>query len=501
MMVLRSILFFFMTIGLGCGFCNPVYSQVQNNNSITIWIIYDKNATRAIDKVIRLYKSQGNEINIRYRIIPWEKAYDIFEGKTSFELEISESGNSPDIIQVPSTWSAHLIQQGFLHDLSNEDWINRDLYSQLVWSTCEKNSQLYAIPWFIDVRVLYYRKDILNLLGLNQNNLNSWNSLKSAANMIQKSEIQLGTKIVPSTGEKVFVPASDGNKALKPLGISARMDKGWNVIHNVIGPHYWARTGGREFPLFINHKGGIGISTELESDIAFYCGLVESFTPTSDMYVSFEEIQDSFLRGMYAMHFSGPFLISELRGRWGDEWDEYFGIAQVPGVKSGHYTFAGGSHMGIYRDSTSIGEALRFVEFLATNEDAQKEYSSIISQIPALRNLQNSLGYHTNFFHVPTWKAYPSDPGWFRVERMLPTEITNWFAYGKIGYRLKCIMGFFVKDIVLPLCGIIVIAIIGFCVGELLRELIGRCRPYRRYRQYRERHRSDPSDTKNKLAK
>ena len=58
MMVLRSILFFFMTIGLGCGFCNPLYSQVQNNNSITIWIMYDKNATRAIDKVIRLYKTK-----------------------------------------------------------------------------------------------------------------------------------------------------------------------------------------------------------------------------------------------------------------------------------------------------------------------------------------------------------------------------------------------------------------------------------------------------------
>ncbi len=142
------------------------------------------------------------------------------------------------------------------------------------------------------------------------------------------------------------------------------------------------------------------------------------------MHLSFDEVQDGFVKGLYAMHFSGPFLRNELKQRWGNEWDRYFGISQIPG----HYTFVGGSHLGIYRNSSSIPEALEFLRFLTTDQKAQTKYASIISQLPALglalQGLQNTPGCDV-FLHFPTWRTYPFHHRWFEIEREPPGKING----------------------------------------------------------------------------
>ncbi len=244
MIKLKRILFFLIITGLCFGFCNPLYSQ---DNTIRIWVMYDKNIKNALDEAIRLFNgTHTNQINIVYRIIPWEDAYEIFKDIGSFNGEVERTGNPPDIIQVPSTWSAHLIHEGLLYGLTNLNWINQALYVQQVWNTCVSNNRIYAIPWFIDVRVLYYRRDIFERLNLSENDIRSWGSFESTADKIQRSRIKLGTEVIQSTGEKVFL--QNGKRTLKPLGITASIDKEWNAIHNVIAPHYWESTGGQDVP-------------------------------------------------------------------------------------------------------------------------------------------------------------------------------------------------------------------------------------------------------------
>jgi len=49
-------------------------------------------------------------------------------------------------------------------------------------SSCkiEGYETLYAIPWFLDARVMYYWKDIFNEADLTEKDIKNWNALENA---------------------------------------------------------------------------------------------------------------------------------------------------------------------------------------------------------------------------------------------------------------------------------------------------------------------------------
>lgn len=470
MMYKKKKILFFVAILYFC-FCSAVCAQHAINMTSINMVVFDKNMKDGLKVVEDLYNrthpTQQVEVNVR--IIPWQKAFGIFENDNSFLNYVRENG-TPDIIQIPSTWTEHLIHDGFLYDLSRNNLFDPERYMQQVWTCCKNGNSIYAVPWFIDIRFLYYRKDYFDSLHLTSDDLGTWDSFEKTCHKIVNLRLKMDT--VPGTGQAVYLTDKGGNVMAKPIAMTAS-DSGWNAIHNIIAPHYWSSTGGGNISLAINN-GKVSIPNAFAGDISFYFSLASNYISQEDWGLSVEEVEDRFVKGIYAMHFSGPFMIDKLKKRWGDRWYDYFGIAQIPAVVDGHYTFIGGARLGIFsRFQPGFHpqpKVLNFLKYLTTDPDAQNRFASETSMLPALQNLTDDAMHNMKFPAIlNTSRTYPCDPNWFKIERILPPELLNYTGY-KYWFKDK------INQLNQPLLRDILFTILGAILGVLFSEVINRLR-------------------------
>lgn len=69
----------------------------------------------------------------------------------------------PDLIQVGSTWIGALVDSDLLEpmDAATAGREARDRFLPESWDLYSVGERLYAIPWYLDVRALYYRTDLI----------------------------------------------------------------------------------------------------------------------------------------------------------------------------------------------------------------------------------------------------------------------------------------------------------------------------------------------------
>lgn len=105
------------------------------------------------------------------------------------------AGKSPDIsiFQIDVTWPALL--ESHLVDLS--PYVSKEEqneYLPLLMHNNTINGKVLALPWFIDVGILYYRKDLLE--KYNKPVPKTWQELFKTAAYIQKAERNAGNKTI-----------------------------------------------------------------------------------------------------------------------------------------------------------------------------------------------------------------------------------------------------------------------------------------------------------------
>jgi multiple sugar transport system substrate-binding protein len=76
---------------------------------------------------------------------------------------------TPDLAQIGNTWIPEFAALGALEPL--DEWISRSevvdsaAYFGGIWSTNTVGDTVYGVPWYVDTRVIFYRKDILARAG------------------------------------------------------------------------------------------------------------------------------------------------------------------------------------------------------------------------------------------------------------------------------------------------------------------------------------------------
>jgi len=198
---------------------------------VVMWVMKNESMPNVLSgESLRVCTATNGSIILKHQMITWDSAYLIFSSRRTFAAETIKRGGCPNIIQVPSTWSAHLIHEDLLFDLTEETLVSSKSYAAPVRQTCEVDGRVYAVPWFLDVRALYYRKDILSRETLDESNLATWDALKSTCIRIQNARIHLRPDSVRETGKKILLPDSNGARLLMPLGITVCETLGWGDI-------------------------------------------------------------------------------------------------------------------------------------------------------------------------------------------------------------------------------------------------------------------------------
>jgi multiple sugar transport system substrate-binding protein len=290
-------------------------------------------------------------INVEVQQIPWTAAHE--------KLLTAFVGESlPDVAQIGNTWLPEFRTLGALEDLgprvARSSVIAAKSYFPGIWDTNLVEGVLCGVPWYVDTRVLFYRKDLLQAAGV-------------------------------AAPPRTWAEWHDALRRLK-----ARAGPGRFAI--LLPTDEWAQ------PVIFGLQSGATLLTEQGRDAAFEA---PAFRRAAEFYVSlFREglapalantqianLYQQFAVGDFAMYITGPWNLGEFRRRLPASLEDAWATAPLPALEGREpgVSLAGGSSLVLFRSSKRGDDAWKLIEFLS--EPAQQvRFYALAGDLPARRD-------------------------------------------------------------------------------------------------------------------
>ena len=307
------------------------------------------------------------------------------------------SGSGPDVMQVNAGWVGAFAATGALHEFTADEVQSlggKDAFVPAAWNTsgAYQSGKTTAIPWFIDTKALYYRKDILQRVGIDPAAaFTSWGALQHTLYGIRDAGI------------------------IEPLGLG----KGDASQITDFAPWVWEAGGS-----FLSNDATKATINQSLNGVDEYQKLAAIFSDSATLQLNDAAVATMFASGKFAITFSGPGLATQLHGN--------FGIAPFPPGESGQVVYAGGSNLSILKTTRHEGAATEWVDWLAGLK-GQTTYVAQLGMYPALAAAADSSIFTGNQYFAPfksqigKGRSFPTIPAWPRVENALePYFVQIW---------------------------------------------------------------------------
>ncbi|MCL5267394.1 MAG: sugar ABC transporter substrate-binding protein [Bacteroidetes bacterium] len=305
-----------------------------------------------VGPLVREFERLNPDIHVDLQIIPWTSAHD--------KLLTAFAGNAlPDMCQLGNTWLPELHAVNALEPLdsliASSSVVNPDGYFSGIWETNRIGKQAYGIPWYVDTRVLFYRKDMLNAVGMHHPPEN-WHQLLDAAKLLTNYSTKLN-------GRKCY-------GIYLPVNPSFEFDEiffAWQNDGTIL----------RDDDCYSNVT-----SANDSAAFDYYLKFFKlGYSPTESNATT--NLYQAFASGFICMFISGPWNIDQLRDRvpyLNGKW----AVAPLP-MNKNRAANAGGSSLVIFRDSKVKKEAWKLVEFLS-RPDIQLQFYKTTYDLPAVKS-------------------------------------------------------------------------------------------------------------------
>ena len=308
------------------------------------------------------FADENEDLTIHVWFISWDRALH----------EIKSHWSKCDVIQVPSTWTAHLVEEKILSKVLDEP--NQADYPEKLLKTCypEGSTEMYAIPWQIDVRVLFYRSELTD----DPTKLDTFKEFRQCLD-----------------DRKTQMEHSPDTTWQAPLGI--RLEPDWNIVHNVFRYFFGGRIlekAGDEWKVAFR-------KTEASDDLRELWDLSRQGLVYFDTFEdksrtpSWRRMAKGLVGGRYDAIFGGLYMRSVFDKRP----DVKILVARLPRLRTEQsYTFLGGCHLAITKMATSQGRrplARKLIERLTREKTGIAMFQrteAIPAHLGALREFFNS---------------------------------------------------------------------------------------------------------------
>ncbi|MCX7923070.1 MAG: extracellular solute-binding protein [Clostridia bacterium] len=370
----------------------------EKAKTLNIWIMPNSpDAEKDFMSLIDPYLRDKPYLKVVPTVLSWESAWN------KISLSIS-GGDAPDITQLGTTWLAAIASTGELVDLTDkyneEDFIPACLRTTTIENNAgsKGETQRFAMPWFLDTRALYYRKDAIFKAGINPDaDFKDWNSFKAALVKLKGLEVN--------------------GKKITPMGMGAKND--WNIIHDF---SWWIWGAGGDY-LSPDYKQCTINSKEAVQGIKFYTDLA------NEGLLSKEALQRNSTEAGFMFN-NGDFATMIVSPTSNIDINDNIGVSLIPEGPNGRFSFLGGSVLSIYKSSKNIDEAEKLLNYLASSS-AQIEYSKRTLLLPSVKAAYNdpyiSESPVLSVFkkQIEFAKSYPSIPAWGPVETIFKEGFTK----------------------------------------------------------------------------
>lgn len=296
-----------------------------------------------VQDLVRGFEREHPGVRVRVQQIPWSAAHEKL-------LTAIVGRATPDVAQLGNTWIPEMVTLDALAPVATS--VADSAYFPGILATNIVRDTLFGLPWYVDTRVVFYRKDLLRAAGYTAFP-DDWAGWRAA---------MLAIKRRAGPGQyAIFLPMNEW----PPLAILG-LQQGSRLIDSA----------------------GFGTfrGPEFTRAFDFLLSLYRDSLapPVSNTQIS--NLYQEFSRGTFAMYITGPWNLGEFRRRLPAEQQDDWGTAPIPGptgAASG-VSLAGGSSLVVFRASKHRALALELVAYLSRPE-MQARFYRLTGDLPARR--------------------------------------------------------------------------------------------------------------------
>jgi multiple sugar transport system substrate-binding protein len=361
------------------------HSIREDKSVITFWAFGAEGEN--VGKLLPEFEKRHPGLHVKFQSIPWTAAHE--------KLLTAFAGNStPDVCQLGNTW---IPEFSVLHAIESLDTliahsgvIRQSSYFPGIWRTNCIDQTLFGVPWYVDTRVIFYRKDILAAAGYPAFP-KTWQQWYDAAVKIKR---------LPMKGEHyaMLLPTSEwAPPVIMGLQNASTLLRDNNQYGN-FSEQKFHDAFGFYIRFFQEHLAPVGI------------------TQVTNIYQGISE-------GFFAMYITGPWNIGEFSRRLPPDLQDKWMTAPMPNTSTDSVpgvSLAGGSSLVLFRNSKNKEAAGQLIEFLSEAEN-QIAFYHLTGDLPARReawqdsSLANNIYVQAFLKQLEYVAPMPAVPEWERI--------------------------------------------------------------------------------------
>ena len=322
-------------------------------------------------------------IRVDVQQLPWSAAHE--------KLLTAFAGDAtPDVCQLGNTWIPEFAALDALEPLdasvASSSVDPRDFFGG-IWDTNVVAGRLYGVPWYVDTRLLFYRRDLLEAAGVAKPPTSWPDWVRTLA-------------AVESTAQPgrfgILLPLNE----VEPLVALALQQ-----------PEPLLRDGGR----YGNFQ-----SAGFRRALAFYAAMFRDGYAPLVTAADTSNVWNEFGRGAFAFYITGPWNIGEFSRRLPAAVQPLWSTAPLPGPDGPGMSIAGGSSLVVFRASRAKAAAWQLVEYLA-RPDVSLRFHALTGDLPPRRSAWDDASLasdvHARAFRdqLERVKPAPKVPEWERI--------------------------------------------------------------------------------------
>ena len=336
----------------------------------------------ALGKFAESFAKTRPEIKVRVQALPWSAAHEKL-------LPAFAADNLPDVVALGNTWLPEFAALNALEPLDallSKGHIDVAHVFSGARDGVQFSGATMAVPWYVDTRLIFYRKDILKSVGFDTvaSNWTGWDAQLQALSRQEKGRFGL------------FMPLDE----FEPL-VAFCLQQDDPILSE------GATRGNFQSP-------------GMRKAFAYVASLYKrGFSPaaaTSEI----ANLYDEFAKGTFSFFITGPWNIGEFTKRLPPDLKDAWATSPLPGPKGWGASLSGGVSLAIPKSSQRKDRAFAFIEYLCAAQ-SQADFNKVTGDLPADQRAWDMAGLKADpkpkafFDQLVIAKPAPPAPEWERI--------------------------------------------------------------------------------------
>ncbi|MGH8025204.1 MAG: sugar ABC transporter substrate-binding protein [Pseudoxanthomonas sp.] len=369
--------------------------KTDDREVVTFWAMGYEG--EVVAQLMPEFERQNPGIRVELQQLPWTAAHE--------KLLTAFAGESlPDVSPIGNTWISEFAALDALEPLDDEIAASPDFdvpdYFPGVWDSGLVEGKTYAVPWYVETRLPFYRTDLLAKAGIATPPRN-WEEWHKAMQAVKRE--------VGPERYAILLPLNE----FEPL-LSLAIQE----------PDPLLRDGGR----YGNFR-----SAGFKHALGFYKEIFDQKLAPIVTNIQVSNAWDEFGKGIYSYYITGPWSIAKFKERLPAAQQGDWMTMPLPGPNGPGASLANGTSFVVFRQSRHKQAAWKLIRYLSTPA-TQARFHALTGDLPPRRSPWRTPALandpHTKAFREQLERAVPTPkvPEWERIAqemRIIGEEVAN----------------------------------------------------------------------------